>query len=123
MIFTLKLILMILGFIGLIVVINMVLRKILKAGKRSRSTDYYVNDRHRRINRTIQFLGLVILLLQFILVLKYDHLYESWYLKPYNLFLLYLISSETLRAVMEKMYAENKKAYLELRFNYCSHAR
>ncbi|WP_433748063.1 DUF4181 domain-containing protein [Falsibacillus pallidus] len=116
MIFSLKLILMILCVIGFMMIINLILRKIFKAGKRSMSSDYCVNERHRRINRTIQFFGLGILLLQFIIVVKYDYLYEAWYSKPYNLFLFYLIFSEAVKAIMEKLYAENKKEYLVTTF-------
>ncbi|WP_425454723.1 DUF4181 domain-containing protein [Falsibacillus pallidus] len=101
---------------------HMVMRKILKVEKESWFSNDYVNEGHKKIDRTIRISCLVLIFVQFIIQAEYGFFNLAWYLKiPYPV-ILYLIVSEITKVVMEKKYAENKNKYLvttfQLLFNY-----
>ncbi|WP_176215189.1 DUF4181 domain-containing protein [Cytobacillus gottheilii] len=112
-VFLLKIALFLVAFIAFMMVLEMIMRKSFKIEKRNlfwRSA--YVNETHRKIDWTIRGVGIAGIILGFIIhsVRSFDD--RIWYLEPWTILFLLVISAEIARAIMEKKHAPHPKQYL-----------
>ncbi len=91
---------------------NKALRKWLKVEKKSMFSYNHVNDTHRKIDWTIRISFMLLLIISLFINIERIHLEPLWYLQTYTIMFVFIIVTETARAVMEKRYAENKNDYL-----------
>lgn len=88
------------------------LRKWLKVEKKKFFSYNHINDKHKKMDWTIRISFLVILLIGAGINFERDPLEWLWYLEPWFLLTLLIVTTETAQAFMEWKYAENRKAYL-----------
>lgn len=97
----------------LMVFFDLLIRKWLKVEKRNFIfKGNYVNKRHEKIDWYIRWSTVGVMLFGFILNSTIYIENPQWYLQPWLFLFLNIILTETVRAVMERKYAENPKAYL-----------
>lgn len=90
----------------MIFLLNMLLRKILGVEKRKRFSNNYVNEKHQKIDWTIR------MVMVFVVVIAAIFSFHSIQIYMIFLFVIFGAIQETVRAVMEKKYAENPNDYL-----------
>lgn len=94
------------GSAVVIFLLNMLLRKMLGVGKRKRFSNNYVNEKHQRIDWTIR------MVMVFAIVITAIFAFYSIQIYMIFIFVIFGAIQETVRAVMEKKYAENPNDYL-----------
>lgn len=108
----LDLLLVLVPFFLLIFLFNGIVRKWLKVEKRKLFSHSYVNDHHKKVDWLFRGIFIVLLIIGGIVnISRIPHepvlFLESWFL-----LLALVTATEIVRAVMEKRYAENPKAYV-----------
>ncbi|WP_175989467.1 DUF4181 domain-containing protein [Bacillus sp. Marseille-Q1617] len=91
---------------------NKGIRKLLKVERKKFWSDHHVNDTHKKIDRIINAVFIMLMVIVIFSSAENDPAEGIWLLKPYILPFIFLIVSEAVRACMEKKYAENKNDYL-----------
>lgn len=94
----------------LVFIVNKVLRFWLKVEKKTFFSYNHLNDKHKKVDWTIRFTFLFILTLGWII--NFNRIEKIWFLETYVLGFIFIIVSETVRAIMEWKYAENRNDYL-----------
>ncbi|RBP92921.1 uncharacterized protein DUF4181 [Cytobacillus firmus] len=107
-----KLVLLIAIVVTLIYFFEMGLRKWLKVEKRTFFSYNHVNDKHKKLDWTIRISFLIILLIGGGINLGRDPLEWLWFLEPWFLLIVLIVTTETARAFMEWKYDENRKAFV-----------
>ncbi|WP_286166413.1 DUF4181 domain-containing protein [Bacillus sp. E(2018)] len=103
--------LFIISIYGLLVfTFNKIIRKWLKVEKKKLFSYNHLNRSHKKIDWTIRIASVFILIISSIINIYRTE--KLWILESYVLVFLFIIVSETVRAVMEWRYAENKNDYL-----------
>lgn len=110
-IFWIKLII-VLAILSLIMFIfNYLMKKYLKVEKRKTFSYNHVNEKHKKIDWVIR--------ISFIIVMLITSFYQSrningvnWYFEFWFVILMFLTTSEMVRAFMEWKYSENRKEYI-----------
>ncbi|WP_164669747.1 DUF4181 domain-containing protein [Virgibacillus doumboii] len=89
-----------------------VMRKWLKVERKKFFSYNHVNDQHKKIDFTIRISSVILLLFGS----TYNSLKEPaeriWFLDIWFIILMFIVVSETARAIMEWKYATNRKAYI-----------
>ncbi|WP_273851956.1 DUF4181 domain-containing protein [Guptibacillus spartinae] len=91
---------------------NKGLRKWLQVDKRKMFSYHHVNARHRRIDWTIRIGVMLLLIVSLVINLERIPQDPLWYLQTHIILFAFIVISETVTAIMEKRYAENKHDYL-----------
>lgn len=92
--------------------INKLLRKWLNVEKKEFFSNHFVNEKHKKIDRTIRISFIVLILFVFFTNVSGNPLKHIWFLQPYILLFGLVIVTELVRIVMEKRYAANKNDYI-----------
>lgn len=111
-IFWLKMIFMIVILLLLFIIFELVLRQWLKVEKKKRFSHNPVNDRHSKIDWSIRIIFIAFIILGSIINANREYAERIWIIEPWNLLFGLIILSETVRALMEWKYADNKNAYI-----------
>ncbi|TLS36279.1 DUF4181 domain-containing protein [Pseudalkalibacillus caeni] len=88
------------------------MRKWLKVDKKKLFSYNHVNEKHKKVDWTIRITFLIVLLFGFFLALINISNGRAWIWEPSFVLFIYIIVSETARAIMEWKYATNRKAYI-----------
>lgn len=96
----------------LLVAFNIVMRKFLKVEKRKSFAYNHVNEHHKKIDWAIRIGFIVILMLGYFYKVTGNSGEKVWYFETWFIMILYIIISETVRAIMEWKYASNQKTYI-----------
>ncbi|MBD1383582.1 DUF4181 domain-containing protein [Bacillus sp. IB182487] len=88
------------------------MRKLLKVEKKKFFSYNYLNDKHKKIDWTIRLIFIVLLFIGNFINVTRDPLESIWFLETHVLLFVFIIASETTRAIMEKRFAENKNDYI-----------
>ncbi|WP_260508235.1 DUF4181 domain-containing protein [Cytobacillus firmus] len=88
------------------------LRKRLKVEKKNFFSNYHINDKHKKVDWTIRISFLVILLNGAGINIERDPLESLWFLEPWFLLIVIIVTTEMGRAFMEWKYTENRKAFV-----------
>lgn len=92
--------------------INKFLRKWLNVEKKEFFSNHFVNEKHKKIDRTIRISFVVLILYVFFINVSGNPLKHIWFLQPYILLFGLVIVTELVRIVMEKRYSKNKNDYI-----------
>ncbi|MEK4532060.1 DUF4181 domain-containing protein [Solibacillus sp. FSL K6-1554] len=91
---------------------NKSLRKWLNVEKKEFFSNHFVNEKHKKIDRTIRISFIVLILYVFFINVSGNPLKHIWFLQPYILLFGLVIVTELVRIVMEKRYSKNKNDYI-----------
>ncbi|WP_041865730.1 DUF4181 domain-containing protein [Solibacillus silvestris] len=92
--------------------INKFLRKWLNVERKEFFSNHFVNEKHKKIDRTIRISFIVLILYVFFINVSGNPLKHIWFLQPYILLFGLVIVTELVRIVMEKRYSKNKNDYI-----------
>ncbi|MET3576526.1 DUF4181 domain-containing protein [Bhargavaea ullalensis] len=74
---------------------------------------YYVNDRHRKLDKWIRIPSMLLILAYSITIFSTGWVFRiPWLLQPWPLIFVHLTSIFILQAWMEKKYSDNPRAYV-----------
>lgn len=88
------------------------LRKWLKVEKRKFFSYNHVNAKHKKIDWTIRISFIVLLFIGFGINIERDFEESLWYWEPWFLLMLLIVVTETVQAIMEWKFAENRRAFI-----------
>ncbi|RZT23632.1 DUF4181 domain-containing protein [Fictibacillus sp. BK138] len=96
-----------------IYIFNKVMRKWLKVEKKKVFSYTHVNHKHKKIDWMIRitFLLLIIISTTINIMRMQKGLEKLWFLETYVILFIFIIVTETARALMERKYAENRNDY------------
>ncbi|MHA6260629.1 DUF4181 domain-containing protein [Sporosarcina sp. CAU 1771] len=104
---------LVLSIFGLVLFfVNKVLRKWLNIGRKKMFTYGHVNDKHKIIDWTIRFIFIVLLSFGYFINVLRDPINRIWFLQTHILLFALIITTETVRVIMEKKYAENRNDHV-----------
>jgi hypothetical protein len=110
--FWLKLAALLLIYSLLLFLLNILLRKWLKVERKKFFSYNHINEKHKKMDWKIRLTFLIVLLIGFFINISRETGDQILFLQPYILLFIFLVVSETARAVMEKKYAKNKNDYV-----------
>ncbi|HBW38527.1 DUF4181 domain-containing protein [Desulfosporosinus sp. BICA1-9] len=90
---------------------NAVMRKLLKVEKKKLFSYNYVNEKHKKIDRTIRITSIVVLLIGSFVNMTRDPMDWIWFFEPWFLMMVFVLATEVARAIIEYKYAENRNDY------------
>ena len=82
-------------------------RKSLGVERRKWFSYNHVNERHKKADWTVRIVFLILIFISTYYTFANEE--TVWYFESWFVILIFLMASETLRAIMEWKYAENKK--------------
>ncbi|WP_124052247.1 DUF4181 domain-containing protein [Priestia endophytica] len=107
-----------LKFISLLAIIlllwisfNTIMRKWLKVERKKLFSYNHVNEKHKKMDWTIRIITIASILLGFIINMSRDSTDWFWFLQSWAVLFIFIVVSETVRAVMERKYAKNPNTY------------
>ncbi|WP_145543223.1 DUF4181 domain-containing protein [Virgibacillus sp. SK37] len=111
--FWLRLILLFAIIWFLLFLFHTIMRKWLKVEKKKGNLFSYnhVNKKHKKIDWTIRFITLVVLLVTYVVTIMRESMDMIWFLQPWFILFIFIGVSEIVRAMMERKYAENPNEY------------
>lgn len=107
-----KLFLILAVFVILTAAFNAILRKWLKVEKPKLFSFNYVNDKHKKIDRRIRVLFIVLMIAGSSINVLFLPGGPYFFLQPWFLLFVLIFTAEIVRAVMERKYAENPNAHI-----------
>lgn len=96
----------------LILIFHIIMRKWLKIKKRGFFSSNIVNEKHKKIDWIIRIVFIVLMILGSIINVKMEPMERIWFLEPWYLLFFLIVSTEIVRAFMERKYSDDKNAYL-----------
>ncbi|MFP7225971.1 DUF4181 domain-containing protein [Priestia filamentosa] len=90
---------------------NIIMRKWLKVERKKLFSYNHVNEKHKKIDWTMRMITIASILLGFIINMSRASTDWFWFLQSWVVLFIFIVVSETVRAVMEKKYAKNLNAY------------
>lgn len=107
-----KLILLLLLIIAVINLFGYFTRKLLGVERKHWFSYNHINKQHRIVDWTVRILFVVLYIIFAFYTLGNDMVDIPWYFETWFIILIFVFVSETVRAVMEWKYDENRKAYV-----------
>lgn len=96
----------------LFLLFNAVMRKWLQVEKKKLFSYNHINEKHKKMDWTIRVVFLVVLSLGNFINVTTEPMEWFWFFETWFLLIVFIVVSETVRAVMEWKYAVNKKDYI-----------
>ncbi|MFP3847055.1 DUF4181 domain-containing protein [Priestia filamentosa] len=90
---------------------NIIMRKWLKVERKKLFSYNHVNEKHKKIDWTMRMITIASILLGFIINMSRASTDWFWFLQSWVVLFIFIVVSETVRAVMEKKYAKILNAY------------
>lgn len=109
-IFWFKFLLLIAIVLLLLVSFNTKMRKWLDVGRKKFFSYNYINEKHKRIDRTLRIATIITILITFPINITYESI-NYWFLQPWFILFIFIVVSELVKVVMEWKYATNPNAY------------
>jgi signal transduction histidine kinase len=109
--FWLKFFLFLLIYGLLIFFFNMVMRKWLKVKKKKLFSYNHLNEKHKKVDWIIRTTFAILIIVGGFYNAIQNPLERIWFLETHIVMFAFILASETVRAVMEKRYAENRNDY------------
>lgn len=107
----LKFILFITSYALLIFLFNKGMRKLFKVEKKKLFSYHHLNGKHKKIDWTIRITFVILIFVGGFYNATLPPLDRMWFLESHILLIVFVLLSETVRAVMEKQYAGNRDDY------------
>ena len=83
-------------------------RRLLGVERRKRFSYNHINERHKKADWTVRIVFLILIFISTYYTINNEE--TVWYFESWFIIFIFLMVSETLRAIMEWKYGENKKA-------------
>ena len=83
-------------------------RKLLGVERRKWFSYNHVNERHKKVDWSVRIIFLILIFISTYYTFANEE--TVWYFESWFVIMIFLMASETLRAIMEWKYAEKKKA-------------
>jgi len=100
-----------------------VTRKLLGVERKKWLAIDYINERHKKLDLSVRIIYLVLLLISSYFRFSNDTVEIAWYFQIWFIIIVFLVTTEMLRAFMEWKYAENRKDFIatiaEMMFMIC----
>ncbi|MFD2681801.1 DUF4181 domain-containing protein [Bacillus seohaeanensis] len=109
--FWLKFFLFLLIYGLLIFFFNRVMRKWFKVKKKKLSSYNHLNKKHKNVDWIIRITFVILIIVGGFYNAIQNPLERIWFLETHIVVFAFILASETVRAVMEKRYAENRNDY------------
>jgi undecaprenyl pyrophosphate phosphatase UppP len=109
--FWLKFFLFLLIYGLLIFFFNRVMRKWLKVKKKKLFSYNHLNKKHKKVDWIIRITFVILIIVGGFYNAIQNPLERIWFLETHIVVFAFILASETVRAVMEKRYAENRNDY------------
>ncbi|MFC9540077.1 DUF4181 domain-containing protein [Lysinibacillus sp. NPDC056959] len=93
----------------IISIFGFVIRKLLGVERKKWFYFYYVNERHKKLDLSIRIIYLSLVIIYSNYQFNNDSVGIAWYFEIWFIIIVFLVTSEMLRAFTEWKYAENKK--------------
>ncbi|MFJ7886880.1 DUF4181 domain-containing protein [Lysinibacillus xylanilyticus] len=100
--------------IVLVLVINIfgfVIRKLLGVERKKCFSYNHINERHKKLDWSVRIIFILFFISSYYMI-DDDTLGIPWYFETWFILIVFLITSEMLRAFMEWKYAENKRDFV-----------
>lgn len=110
--FWLKPLLIVTIFGLLLYLFNILTRKLLKVKKKSFFSYNHLNSKHKIIDWTIRITFILVVSIGYFINLLKEPLERIWFLEPYFTLFIFVIVSESARAIIEWKYDTNRNAYI-----------
>jgi formate hydrogenlyase subunit 3/multisubunit Na+/H+ antiporter MnhD subunit len=107
----LKFILFITSYALLIFLFNKGMRKWFKVKKKKLFSYHHLNGKHKKIDWMIRITFVILIFVGGFYNATLPPLDRMWFLETHILLFVFVLLSETVRAIMEKRYAENRNDY------------
>jgi len=104
-----SLILFLIVLLLIISIFGFVIRKLLGVERKKWFSYDYVNEIHKKLDLSVRIIYLSLVLISSYYKFNYDNVGIAWYYELWFIIIVFLVTSEMLRAFMEWKYAENKK--------------
>jgi len=104
-----------LSLIVLVLVINIfgfVIRKLLGVERKKWFSYNHINERHKKLDWSVRIIFIGLCFISSYYMIDNDTLGIPWYFETWFILIVFLITSEMLRAFMEWRYAENKRDFV-----------
>jgi len=101
--------------IVLVLVINIfgfVIRKLLGVERKKWFSYNHINERHKKLDWSVRIIFMSLFFISSYYMIDNDTLGIPWYFETWFILIVFLITSEMLRAFMEWRYAENKRDFV-----------
>ncbi|WP_370043421.1 DUF4181 domain-containing protein [Lysinibacillus sp. RC79] len=89
-----------------------VIRKLLGVERKKWFSYNHLNERHKKLDWTVRIIFLSLLLISSYYMIYNDTVGIPWYFETWFILIIFLITSEMLRAFMEWRYADNKRDFV-----------
>jgi signal transduction histidine kinase len=109
--FWLKFFLFLLIYGLLIFFFNRVMRKWFKVKKKKLFSYNHLNEKHKKVDWIIRITFVILIIVGGFYNAIQNPLERIWFLETHIVMFAFILASETVRAVMEKRYAENRNDY------------
>lgn len=107
---TLMLFLMVLFLV--ISTFGFIIRKLLGVERKKWFSYNHINERHKKLDWSVRIIFISLFYISSYFMIDNDTYGIPWYFETWFIFIVFLITSEMLRAYMEWKYAENKRDFL-----------
>ncbi len=110
--FWLKLLILI-TILGLLIFsFHAIMRRLLKVEKKKFFSNHHLNETHKKVDRSIRVIVIGLLMIGYVYNVTRPSTEWVWYLEPWFLMCLMVVTTESSTALMEWKYATNRKDYL-----------
>ena len=89
-----------------------VIRKLLGVERKKWFSYNHINERHKKLDWSLRLIFTILLIISFYYMIDNDTFGIPWFFKTWFILIVFLITSELLRAFMEWKYAENKRDFV-----------
>ncbi|KPN89423.1 DUF4181 domain-containing protein [Lysinibacillus sp. ZYM-1] len=106
------LLLFLIVLILIISIFGIVIRKLLGVGRKKWFSYNHLNEKHKKLDWSVRLTFTGLLFISTFHTNYNDILGVYWYFETWFILIAFVITSESLRAIMEWKYAENKKDFV-----------
>lgn len=93
-------------------IFEFVIRKLLGVERKKWFSYNHLNKRHKKLDWAIRIIFTILLLMSTYYTIYKDTVAIAWYFETWFILIIFVITSEMLRAIMEWIYAENNKDFV-----------
>ncbi|WP_249872119.1 DUF4181 domain-containing protein [Oceanobacillus saliphilus] len=99
-------------FLLVVVTFDYVMRKLLKVEKKKLFSYKPVNEQHKKMEWNVRITFLILLVIGYLVNIMRVPMERIWFLEVWFITFLFIVVIESVRAMMEWKYAENRNAYI-----------
>lgn len=93
-------------------IFGFVIRKFLGAKRKKWFSYNHINERHKKLDWSVRIFFTILLLISTYYSINNNEILSYWYFETWFILIVFVLTSELLRAFMEWKYAENKKDFV-----------